>query len=126
MSPCVRGYIKNTFEERFFEIFQDVCDEISLEYVISIMREVDYKAFYIEQGVDRYGNNIVACDICPTAFYSLQVLSNDPCFIAGNIYCDSIDDIFFHEQSMHIAYCIYRGKNQNIKYAKFVVFCKIF
>lgn len=96
------------FRNAFYEKYEDICDEISLEYVMPVMKEIDYSSMNLMPDVDRYGNKVSKTDVCPTAFYTLQILpngdvsicclNNEPYFIVGNIYNESIKEIFHNNK----------------------------
>jgi radical SAM protein with 4Fe4S-binding SPASM domain len=60
-------------QERFFEIFGDICDIIAVEHLVPVMPGVDYsklKSTY-ENGMQGYKNEKIV--ICPRPFYQILV-----------------------------------------------------
>jgi GTP 3',8-cyclase len=96
------------FEEAFYRQYQSICDEISIEHVVDIAKEVDYSNIEINEDIDKYGEPAIKTSICPTSFYSLLVLpsgdvsicclSSEPGFIIGNIFHDPIGELFNNEK----------------------------
>lgn len=90
--------------DEFYKIFEDICDELSIEHVVPYMQDVDYKKIDCEFEKNRYGDNITKHDICPQAFFTLSVLSdgnvgvccinNHDSFIMGNINDNTILEIW--------------------------------
>lgn len=60
-------------KKRFYEIFGDICDEISFEHVAPCWPGFD-KELYSDVGV--YGNKIQECVVCPRLFYILTINSD--------------------------------------------------
>ncbi len=60
-------------KKRFYEIFGDICDEISFEHVSPCWPGFD-KEFYSDKGM--YGNEIQECTVCPRIFYILTINSD--------------------------------------------------
>jgi len=61
-------------KDRFYEIFGDICDEISFEHIAPCWPGFDKELYSEEVGV--YGNRIQECKICPRLFYILTINSD--------------------------------------------------
>ena len=60
-------------KKRFYDIFGDICDEISFEHVSPCWPGFD-KEMYSDTGI--YGNKIQECTVCPRIFYILTINSD--------------------------------------------------
>lgn len=60
-------------KQRFYDIFGDICDEITFEHIAPCWPGFD-KEFYSDTGV--YGNKIQQCEVCPRIFYILTINSD--------------------------------------------------
>ncbi len=91
-------------EERFYKLFENICDTLSIEHVVPYMNDVDYESIKCEHEKNRYGESIQNVLICPLPFYTLSVLSdghvaaccinNHDSFIVGHIRDNSIEEIW--------------------------------
>lgn len=95
-------------EENFYEIFGDICDEISIEKVVPIWNDVDISDVKTEFDLGIYNQNINDIQVCPYIFYSMAINSDgsvSSCFsdwqhlnIIGNINDESVYDIWNGER----------------------------
>ncbi len=91
-------------KSKFYQIFGDICDEISIETVVPIRLEVDYQDICESGSKNMLGQKVMSSDVCAQPFYSMYVHSNNnvtPCCLAssqdliiGNIQSDSLFDIW--------------------------------
>ena len=77
----VKTIVENCSEEdelkkknKFYEIFGDICDEISFEHIAPCWPGFDKKLYSETTGV--YGNKIQECKVCPRLFYILTINSD--------------------------------------------------
>lgn len=61
-------------KKRFYELFGDICDEISFEHIAPCWPGFDKELYSNELGV--YGNKIQECIVCPRLFYILTINSD--------------------------------------------------
>ncbi len=61
-------------KRRFYELFGDICDEISFEHIAPCWPGFDKELYSQEVGV--YGNKIQECTVCPRLFYILTINSD--------------------------------------------------
>lgn len=61
-------------KKRFYELFGDMCDEISFEHIAPCWPGFDKELYSEEVGV--YGNKIQECIVCPRLFYILTINSD--------------------------------------------------
>lgn len=91
--------------ENFFEIFDSICDEFSIQYVMPFYEEhIDYKIDSSEKFVNLYGEKSKKVEICPRPFMSISVSADGsimPCcrennkeIILGKASSDSIYEIW--------------------------------
>lgn len=89
---------------RIHEIFGDVCDEIAVNTLIPIFKEVDFSRFDCDSKKTVHGGErMEKVEVCPKPFYMLQVkvngeiipcCGNEPPFDAGNAFSDDIVDMW--------------------------------
>ena len=61
-------------KERFYSLFGDICDEITVEHMAPCWPEFNTELMDEEVGV--YGNKIQECTVCPRLFYILTINSD--------------------------------------------------
>jgi len=61
-------------KERFYSLFGDICDEITVEHMAPCWPEFNTELMSEEVGV--YGNKIQECTVCPRLFYILTINSD--------------------------------------------------
>lgn len=61
-------------KKKFYELFGDMCDEISFEHIAPCWPGFDKELYSKEVGV--YGNKIQECVVCPRLFYILTINSD--------------------------------------------------
>ena len=72
-------------EQRFYEIFGDICDTIAIEYVVPIQSGVDYGAVLKDKDVSftQFGLDPSEVQICPQPFFTLRINTDGkviPCY----------------------------------------------
>lgn len=77
----IKTIVENCSEEderekkaKFYELFGDICDEISFEHIAPCWPGFDKELYSEELGV--YGNKIQKCVVCPRLFYILTINSD--------------------------------------------------
>jgi len=62
-------------EEKFYEIFGDICDSIAIEHAVPIMPGVDYQKVLKNSGgsATQFGLPLSSIQVCPQAFFTMQV-----------------------------------------------------
>lgn len=62
-------------EEKFFEIFGDICDEIAVEHLFPAVHQIDYDAMYRDESKElpQNGINVSEAEVCPQPFYLMQI-----------------------------------------------------
>ena len=92
-------------EQRFFEIFGDICDSLAIEHTVPIYPGVDYQRVLgeVDLPVTQFGVPLSDTGICPQPFFSMQVNPDGkvvPCFsldypeIIGDCRQESVYDIW--------------------------------
>lgn len=115
-------------EKKFYDIFGDICDEISIDKVTPIWPdlEVDNSKGEFEYGI--YGNKIDNIHICPYIFYSLTINSDgsvSSCFldwkhsnILGDVNKHSFFKIWNSEEVFNIRKAHLKGNIDNYPICK--------
>jgi MoaA/NifB/PqqE/SkfB family radical SAM enzyme len=117
----IKGFY-NSFigeEDKFYEIFSDICDEISVEHVVPFREDMSYKEKECSFGVDRYGDSVNKVVVCPLSFYSLHISPDGvvnhccysyDCFTIGNIHDDNLIDLWNSDKIRNHRLMQLRGK----------------
>lgn len=92
-------------EEKFYDIFGDICDSIGVEYAGPIYPWVDYKQVLQDKDLTKtqFGLPVSAMHICPQPFFTLQINPDGkvvPCYsidypcIVGDCTGETVIDIW--------------------------------
>lgn len=94
--------------ERFFELFGDMADGLSVEHVMSCWPEFELKEVEVNKDVGIYGQPVKEVMVCPYVFYSFSINSDGTaslCFldwerrlIIGDVKTTSVKDIWYGEE----------------------------
>lgn len=89
-------------KKRFYELFGDICDEISFEHIAPCWPGFDKELYSDEVGV--YGNKIQECVVCPRLFYILTINSDGAAtrcivdwnrqMVFGNVLEESVPELW--------------------------------
>jgi radical SAM protein with 4Fe4S-binding SPASM domain len=96
-------YIKifsNTFEkpsdeQKFFDIFGGICDNIFVEHLVNSQQQYDYGEV-LEEDVSLFGEKIIKRDVCGCMFYQLHIDCDGNVFVCislGKPASDSIGNV---------------------------------
>lgn len=95
-------------EEKFYEIFGDICDKISIEHLTPAVSEIDYSKLSDKPlRTSQNGNTVQNAEICPQPFYMIQINPDGnivPCcsmktaFICGSAKEEPLLDIWNGER----------------------------
>jgi len=99
-------------EQRFYEIFGDICDTIAIEHVGPIFPYVDYKHLLKNKNLKltQFGLPVSEVQICPQPFFTLQINPDGkvvPCYsiiyptIMGDCNNQSVCEIWNGKQFQH-------------------------
>lgn len=112
-------------EEKFYEIFGDICDEIYIEHLVKAQpRMGDYNG-KVDETLTLYGERVVEKNVCPLPFYILQVdaVGNVfPCtpltlpvdFSLGNINETTLKEIWYGEKLKKLRMKMLESKRKEI------------
>ena len=100
-------------EQKFYDMFKPVCDEIAVENIINACADVDYSKITDEDisSTTRYGTKFVRKICCDTLFMYLNIHSNGdadccgciyPPLYIGNIYNTPLKDLWNGEKHKEI------------------------
>lgn len=95
-------------EEKFYKIFEDISDNISIEYLTPYYEGVDYSNFRQEPEKTILGNNTRKIQVCPRIFYMLNIcpdgnvtmcnVDNMEQYVLGNVKTDSLVKLWNGEE----------------------------
>jgi len=92
-------------EKKFYNLFENICDSISIEHTVPIHTGIEVKEK--EEGFTQFGLPIKDIDICPQPFIHLQINPDGvvvPCYsfdypeILGNVNIENVVDIWNGEK----------------------------
>lgn len=101
-------------KKKFFDIFEEISDEISIENVMDACEDIDYTTLLTEeeQKETRYGTELKEKKCCDSLFMNMNIHANGdvdvcgciypPLFI-GNVYKTSLDELWngsYHKEIM--------------------------
>lgn len=99
--------LEDNEEERFLEIFGDICDLIAIEHLLPAVAQIDYSAISKQSSkLTQNGVALQEAEICPQPFYLMQVNPDGnivPCcametaYVLGNCKQQSVYEIW-HSQ----------------------------
>jgi len=120
--------LKGHTEDEFFEIFGNMCDEISIENVSDVWPEFDVSEYQQEYDKSIYNGELNKVEVCPYIFYSMCVNSDasvSNCFldwnhdnILGNAYNESLYDIWNGERLKNLRIAHLKKDKSNYKNCK--------
>jgi radical SAM protein with 4Fe4S-binding SPASM domain len=99
-------------ENRFYELFGDICDTIAIEHAVPIHSGVDYENVLKgkDMSLTQFGLPISEVKICPQPFFTLQINPDGkvvPCYsfeypsIMGDCNNQSVNEIWNSKQFQH-------------------------
>ncbi len=99
-------------EQRFYEIFGDICDTMAIEYAVPIHLGVDYEDILKNKNapLTQFGLPVSEVKICPQPFFTMQINPDGkvvPCFsfeypnIMGDCNIQSVCEIWNGRQFQH-------------------------
>ena len=87
-------------EDKFFNLFENICDNISIEYLTPYYEGVDYSKLNPDHGKTICGDIPKKIDVCPRLFYMLNIcpdgnvtmcnVDNLEQYVIGNVKTDSL------------------------------------
>ncbi|HIG0354954.1 TPA: radical SAM/SPASM domain-containing protein [Clostridium sporogenes] len=102
-------------QDKFYEVFGEICDEIALEKVVPIWHNVDISDVKSDFDKGIYNQKISDVEVCPFIFYSFTINSDgtvSSCFmdwehlnIIGNVKEESVYDIWNGENLKKLRIC---------------------
>ncbi|MDR2641492.1 MAG: radical SAM protein [Planctomycetaceae bacterium] len=106
---------ENENEQRFYAIFSEICDYISVEHITSIWYGVKFDNKYSSTLHNIYGQPKIVKKVCPLPFFSMTVHPNgmvSPCcqdwnhlLIVGNVNTESLYQIWTGNKIDHYRIC---------------------
>ena len=115
--------LKDKTEQDFFDIFGDICDDISIEHLVMPNVELDFiKEVKSDFSNTINGNAVKDYRVCPRPFFVMNVHSDgdvDPCCTAnlpgimGNVSVESIVDIWNGKTFNALRRLLFEDKDKN-------------
>lgn len=91
-------------EQKFYEMFGNICDDLYIEHIIPVYKEVDYNGkLKATADITRYGYKYKEALVCPQPFYQMFIKANGdvaPCcmypspMVIGNVREQTLKDIW--------------------------------
>lgn len=107
---------EETAREKFYTIFEPICDSIAIEHLTPTVQEIDYDiisdGMKLEKGQN--GEELLDARVCPQGFYMMQVNPDGnvvPCCsmkypaVMGNVYQESVQEIWQGEKFNQFRRC---------------------
>ena len=109
-------------EQKFYDIFGDICDTIAIEHAVPIHSGVDYEDVLKEndKAVTQFGLPVSNVHICPQPFFTMQINPDGkivPCFsfeypgIVGDCNVQPVDEIWTSRQFQKFRHTMLDGAN---------------
>jgi GTP 3',8-cyclase len=91
-------------EEKFHSIFDDICDNASVEHIVPCFRGVDYSTIKSEYNTNIMGDDFEEVGVCPQPFFQMHIFPNgnlsvcnadyNEKLVFGNVKHDSLLDVW--------------------------------
>jgi radical SAM protein with 4Fe4S-binding SPASM domain len=112
----------NDEKQQFFNLFGDMCDLISIEYMTPNVEAIDYSKLAGGKSLERTqnGSGLFRSDICSLPFYMMQINPDGnvvPCcttslpIVWGNVSTESIAEIWKSQKANHFRKDMLTGVN---------------
>jgi radical SAM protein with 4Fe4S-binding SPASM domain len=109
-------------EQKFFEIFGDICDSIAIENAVPIMPGVDYEKVLnnSEGNATQFGLPVSDIQVCPQAFFTMQINPDGkivPCYqisypgIMGDVNNQTMQEIWNGETYRNFRRSMLNGRS---------------
>lgn len=90
-------------ENKFYELFDGMCDEIAVEYIVPLAQEIDHSKYGTDFTKSKEGYDVCKVSVCQFPFFMMVVTPNGdvlPCcsttipYVSGNIKKKSLVEIW--------------------------------
>ena len=115
-------------EEKFYRIFDPICDNASIENIVPCFRDVEYANIKDNYNVNIIGNTFRNIKVCPQPFFQLHIYPNgnlsvcnadyNEKIVFGNIITDSLVDIWYGREWVEFRLMHLRGERFMHSYCK--------
>ncbi|MDR1001383.1 MAG: radical SAM protein [Clostridiales bacterium] len=86
-------------EQKFYEMFGDICDKIYVEHIVPLFKDVDYSYLEDKDGSkNKYQQDLKTTRVCPNCFYTIAVWPGGDVLPCCNFYEPPIGNV--HTQSL--------------------------
>lgn len=77
-------------EEKFYKIFEPICDNASIEHIVPCFRDVEYSKIKDEYSLNIIGNSFRDVKVCPQPFFQLHIFPNGNISVCNADYNEKI------------------------------------
>jgi len=116
-------------EERFHDIFDNICDKASVEYITPCFSGVDYSTIKENYNTNIMGDDFVDVSVCPQPFFQMHIFPNgnisvcnadyNEKLVFGNVKHDSLVDIWKGNELNTFRVMQLKGERKNHSYCHF-------
>ena len=96
--------LNDSDEKNFHEIFDNICDQASVEYITPCFRGVNYAALKPNYAINIMGDDFVEVEVCPQPFFQMHIFPNgnisvcnadyNEQLVFGNVRQDSLEIVW--------------------------------
>lgn len=82
-----QSFNEENTEEKFYQVFGDICDQISVETIVPMRLEVDYEQVENSKHMNLICQEVEKSDVCAQPFYAMYIRADNnvtPCCIANS------------------------------------------
>ncbi len=116
-------------EKQFHDIFNSICDQASVEYIVPCFRGVNYAALKPNYNSNIMGDDFVEVDVCPQPFFQMHVFPNgnisvcnadyNEQLVFGNVRQDTLKDIWNGNELNRFRLMQLNGKRKSHVYCSY-------
>ncbi len=116
-------------EDKFHDIFDNICDKASVEHIVPCFRGVDYSKIKSDYNTNIMGDDFQEIGVCPQPFFQLHIFPNgnvsvcnadyNEKLVFGNIKSDSLLDVWGGIGWNKLRLMQLKGERENHFYCKF-------
>ncbi len=121
--------LNNGDEEKFHDIFDNICDKASIEYITPCFSGVDYSTIKENYDTNIMGDEFVNVTVCPQPFFQMHIFPNGNISICnadyneklvfGNVQHDSLVDVWNGNELNRFRIMQLKGERKNHSYCHF-------
>jgi radical SAM protein with 4Fe4S-binding SPASM domain len=121
--------LNNGDEEKFHDIFDNICDKASIEYITPCFSGVDYSTIKENYDTNIMGDGFVDVSVCPQPFFQMHIFPNgnisvcnadyNEKLVFGNVQHDSLVDVWNGNELNSFRVMQLKGERKNHSYCHF-------